>query len=57
MNPVFLDTSGLIAVVNTDDQWHASAEHVWGDLIAANARLNEKTGERFGQTVIVSHTY
>jgi len=25
MSRVFLDTSGLIAVVNTDDQWHGPA--------------------------------
>lgn len=39
MIPVFLDTSGLIAVVNTDDQWHSSAEAVWQDLVASNASL------------------
>ena len=31
--PVFLDTSGLIAVVNSDDQWHSVAESVWASLI------------------------
>ena len=39
MSPVFLDTSGLIAVVNTDDQWHAAAEAIWQELIASNAPL------------------
>ncbi len=39
MSLVFLDTSGLIAVVNTDDQWHDSAEAVWRELIASNASL------------------
>lgn len=39
MNQVFLDTSGLIAVVNTDDQWHAAAETVWRELLAPAARL------------------
>jgi len=34
---VFLDTSGLIAVVNTDDSWHAKAESVWADLMASAA--------------------
>ena len=37
MNQVFLDTSGLIAVVNTDDRWHAKAESVWADLVASSA--------------------
>lgn len=39
MNPVFLDTSGIIAVVNTDDQWHTTAESVWQDLIQAKLPL------------------
>ena len=39
MTPVFLDTSGLIAVVNEDDQWHASAEAVWWDLVASRVPL------------------
>ena len=34
MSPVFLDTSGLIAVINTDDQWHPAAEAVWQQLVA-----------------------
>jgi len=38
MTPVFLDTSGLIAVVNTDDQSHALAEAVWHDLVEAMRR-------------------
>jgi len=28
----FLDTSGLIALVNIDDQWHRKAEIVWAGL-------------------------
>lgn len=36
MNPVFLDASGLIAVANTDDQWHLQAEAAWNDLIVSN---------------------
>ncbi len=39
MNQGFLDTSGLIALVNTDDQWHAAAETVWRELLASGARL------------------
>ena len=39
MNPVFLDTSGLIAVVNMDDQWHEQAEALWRELIDSNAPL------------------
>ncbi len=35
MKQVFLDTSGLIAVVNTDDQWNSMAELVWADLTAS----------------------
>ncbi len=33
MNRVFLDTSGLIAVTNLDDQWHSLADAVWRDLV------------------------
>ena len=39
MNPVFLDTSGLVAVVNTDDHWHSVADAAWRELIASNAPL------------------
>ena len=39
MNPVFLDTSGLIALVNSDDQWHATAEIAWRGLIKSQAPL------------------
>lgn len=34
MSPVFLDTSGLVATVNADDEWHARAEGAWAELIA-----------------------
>ena len=39
MKPIFLDASGLIAVANTDDQWHEHAEAVWRDLIGQKAPL------------------
>ena len=39
MTPVFLDTSGLVAVVNTDDQWHADAESVWRQLFMSQRPL------------------
>ena len=32
MTSVFLDTCGLIALVNVDDQWHGKAEEVWAEL-------------------------
>jgi predicted nucleic acid-binding protein len=37
MNPVFLDASGLIAVANTDDQWHFQAEATWSGLIGSSS--------------------
>jgi uncharacterized protein len=36
---VFLDSVGLIAVWNADDQWHASARPVFADLVKEKARL------------------
>lgn len=39
MTTAFLDTSGLIALVNTDDQWHAAAEAVWAELLETNTSL------------------
>ena len=33
MKQVFLDASGLIAVANTDDQWHDRAKAAWHDLV------------------------
>ncbi|HEY4760928.1 MAG TPA: hypothetical protein VIH42_10150 [Thermoguttaceae bacterium] len=40
MNRVFLDTSGLIATVVNDDQWHPSAEPIWLDLIRHKTPLS-----------------
>lgn len=37
MNRVYLDTSGLIAIVNTDDQLHMNAEEIWSDLVQSPA--------------------
>lgn len=39
MTPIFLDTSGLIAVVNTDDQWHTAAETSWKNLVSSKRPL------------------
>lgn len=39
MPPVFLDTSGLIAVANADDQWHEAAQRVWSRLFASGVPL------------------
>ncbi len=33
MTPVFLDTSGLIALTDSDDYWHSKAVQVWQDLL------------------------
>jgi len=33
MTPVFLDTVGLIAVWDTDDQWHAAAESAYKRVV------------------------
>ena len=39
MNPAFLDTSGLIALTDTDDYWHSQAVEVWKDLVQRKRRL------------------
>ena len=39
MTDVFLDTVGLIAVWDTSDQWHASADAAYRALLAAGRRL------------------
>jgi uncharacterized protein len=39
LNSVFLDTSGLIATVVIDDQWHSAAEPIWFELIRRKSRL------------------
>ena len=36
---VFLDSVGLIAVWNADDQWHAAAKPVFADLVKEKTRL------------------
>ena len=37
MNPILLDTVGLIALWNRNDQWHLSAKRTFDDLIAAGS--------------------
>jgi len=39
MKPVFLDTSGLVAVANADDHWHAVASERWERLRASRRWL------------------
>jgi predicted nucleic acid-binding protein len=39
MNEVFLDTVGLIAVWDRDDQWHARADGVYQKLLSDGRRL------------------
>ena len=34
MTPVFLDTVGLIALWDKDDQWHAAAEAAYQNMVA-----------------------
>lgn len=36
---IFLDTSGLIAFANKDDQWHSEASRAWSELITSPAIL------------------
>lgn len=35
MTPIFLDTVGLLALWNKDDQWHSAAEDGYRQIIAA----------------------
>jgi len=39
VNPVFLDTVGLLAAWDTSDRWHAAAEPVFLRLVASGRRL------------------
>jgi uncharacterized protein len=39
MNPVFLDTVGMIAVWDDTDQWHAAAQAAYQRLLAQGRRL------------------
>jgi predicted nucleic acid-binding protein len=39
MNSVFLDTVGLLALWDEDDQWHAAAERAFAGLVREHARL------------------
>ena len=39
MRRVFLDTCGLIALVNKDDQWHSEAKRAWDKLVKSPAVL------------------
>jgi predicted nucleic acid-binding protein len=43
MNPVFLDTVGLIAVWDKADQWHADAEPVFRNLVKAGRMIVTST--------------
>lgn len=39
MNPVFLDTVGLLALWDSSDQWHALAELAFAELARTQTRL------------------
>lgn len=39
MNEVFVDTVGLVASWNENDQWHTAARRVFADLIRREAEL------------------
>ena len=39
MNPLFLDTVGLIALWDEDDQWHEAASRAFREFRAARAPL------------------
>jgi predicted nucleic acid-binding protein len=39
VTPIFLDTAGLIAWINKDDQWHELARRKWSELIDARNPL------------------
>ena len=39
MSVVFLDTSGLLALINDDDHWHLPAEEVWRELVKTQRKL------------------
>ena len=43
MRTVFLDTVGLIAIWDEDDQWHAPAEAAWGELARDRVRFVTST--------------
>lgn len=36
---VFVDTSGLLAVLDASDRWHAATRQVWDHLLTAGAEL------------------
>lgn len=36
MTPVFLDTVGLLAIWDVDDQWHTAAEAAYRVMISLN---------------------
>lgn len=35
MKRIFLDTCGLVAFANRDDQWHGDAKRAWNELVAS----------------------
>lgn len=39
MTPVFLDTVGLLAVWDRNDQWHEAADRVFANLLNSNREL------------------
>jgi uncharacterized protein len=39
MKSAFLDTAGLLALWDTDDQWHAAADTVFSELCRGKIRL------------------
>lgn len=39
MTPIFVDTSGIIAVVNEDDHWHRRGTEVWAQFVRDSVPL------------------
>jgi predicted nucleic acid-binding protein len=39
MSTVFLDTVGMLAVWDEDDQWHSAAQSVFAELVRTRARM------------------
>ena len=37
---VFVDTSGLLAVLDASDRWHARAASVWDSLLQSSTRVD-----------------
>lgn len=54
---IFLDTSAFLAVLNANDQFHASAKSTWQDILTANSTLVSSNYVQLETIALLQHRF